>query len=519
MLATRYGLLSALLVCGSALADKALFRHPWDPTQSVLRLEPHHGLIRTTDSITIHTTDQRPIRVFSRRGQTIYEGPPTTLRDLAPNHYFVECPGDRTQFAVLPADYRGSAFLGTEAFAAAGWDGPVADRLAQMQPTWARVMGEGYWPRVQPAPDQWDWQRLDTCVATNQALGRRLTIMAFVRPSWQTNDATFITDYARYVRALAQRYDGRIHSIQIWNEPWFGPKVPRDLRIPGATEREFVEFYTRLARAARAAIRSVSTNILVLGPEWDANQQHHPLPTTRYAVACGLPELFDIWTWHDDNWDCYPDEPSWVGPIPHRLRVIRELIGAKPLFISEAKFPARSALGIRPGVNVREWDSVTDSKMDWPSALARAVKTTVMYRAGGVLAYLPHVLALGAPYPKPNLEIYGWDMGVTADNLRGPHPKTSAFLMACHRLEHAVPTGTAGDQRRLFIYGWRRPDNTVFSVAWCPRRHRVTLASRLPGQTTDVYGQPVVTTEWGEEPVFVEGLSAAELARRLRIRN
>ncbi len=510
-----FGILPGIgLLLAARLAAAGLFSQPFDERTTLIEIQPFtaHGLFRQFESITIRATNLAPLHVFSWTGQTMYRGSEITVTNLPVGHYFVECHGDRAQFAVLPADYRGGEFLGTEAHGRHGPADPAAQRAERLAPHYVRVMGEGYWKRVQPEPDTWNWSDLDKVVNANA--GRRIIVMAFLRPDWQKSDAGFIPLYSRYVGEMARRYQDRIYGIQIWNEPWFGLKVPWFMRLPGRTEAEFVSHYTDLVRAARTAIKEAAPNIAVIGPSWDGNQQHYPLGTTRHAVAAGVPDLIDIWSWHDDNWGAPPDGKSDVLPIHRRLEIIRGYVGNKPLLITEGKIPGQSALGAGQGRSRAHHDANWKSQLDWRAAMARIIKTTVMYHAGGVRAYLPHVLALGAPPPLPNLEMYGWDTGPTLARLRGPHPKTTAFLMMCHWLNGATPTRTLIRAENHFLYEYSQPGRDPFVIGWQLHR-QAALPASFTGKVTDVYGQAVQPPVLSAMPVFLHNTTIPDLAAGL----
>src|SRR5579859_5305156 len=82
------------------------FTQTFNPAVSLITLTPAPGvgIYHVGDAIGIQTTNHTPIRVLGMGGSLVYSGAVTTL-NLPCGHYFVETPGDRTQFVVLPADY------------------------------------------------------------------------------------------------------------------------------------------------------------------------------------------------------------------------------------------------------------------------------------------------------------------------------------------------------------------------------------------------------------------------------
>src|SRR5260221_5538848 len=82
------------------------FTQTFNPAVSLITFTPYPrvGLYHLGDDINIQTSNNTPIRVMSMSGSLVYSGAVTTLH-LPVGHYFVETPGDRTQFVVLPSDY------------------------------------------------------------------------------------------------------------------------------------------------------------------------------------------------------------------------------------------------------------------------------------------------------------------------------------------------------------------------------------------------------------------------------
>ena len=141
------------------------------------------------------------------------------------------------------------------------------------------------------------------------------------------------------------------------------------------------------------------------------------------------------------------------------------------------------------------------SNIDWYRGMCRAIKICVMYRAVGVEVLIPHVFALFSQVPRnANLELYGWDSSpdrVTAP--RGPHPKTSAFLMTCHWLNGAQLIDHRVVNDVTFLYAWKSADGRPFVIAWCTEGHSTPLAMKF----SDFFGREMKTNILGAEPVMI----------------
>ncbi len=88
------------------------------------------------------------------------------------------------------------------------------------------VRQQVHWKDHQSADGQIAWGQLDSIVAAAEARQVKLFLSVLQAPDWATGipgvtglpDRAHFADYAAFVGALAQRYKGRVHAYQIWNE-------------------------------------------------------------------------------------------------------------------------------------------------------------------------------------------------------------------------------------------------------------------------------------------------------------
>jgi hypothetical protein len=125
-----------------------------------------------------------------------------------------------------------------------------------------------------------------------------------------------------------------------------------------------------------------------------------------------------------------------------------------------------------------------------------------MYRAAGAEALIPHVVHRNATYPEANLEIYGWDLGPSVGTSRGPHPKTSAFLMSCYWLNGATFLGESTVGSNVLLYAWGYPDGSSITFAWCREGYLTSFQQDPVLQVTDVFNQPVSDTAFADKPIL-----------------
>ena len=482
-----------------AQAVSNLFIYSFNPSVSKISFAPasRWGLFRQSDTITISTTDNSSIRVLAENGSVVYLGPPTSLQ-FACGHYFVECNGDRNQFAVLPNDYNGASFLGTEADD--GTEPQLTQRLAVINPSWVRT-GNGAWAVVEAQQGVWNWTAMDQTVAANA--GRKIIAYAGnLLPTW-VNSNNFVTNYTQVVQALANRYSNQLTALEVWNEPWYD-------KFPGTTNFDtLVPFYLQLQSQAHQAVKAINSSIQVIGPAWSS-----------FALSLTLTSsinLFDGWSWHDyARGDQAPDQdydgnPNWV-PILETDRLsyyFGDFVTQKPLLVDELGLYGQSALGITNTSN----ETLYRSNLDWYRGMCRAIKTTVMYRACGVEAIIPTSFTFYAGEPDPNLELYGWDLSSTNGGIpRGPHPKTSAFLMTCYWLNSATLVDYRTPGTNVFLYAWQLTNNTSVVFAWAAEGQTVPLINTTLA-ATDLYGNSIPVSALTEMPVLFRSssLSAAAL--------
>jgi hypothetical protein len=138
----------------------------------------------------------------------------------------------------------------------------------------------------------------------------------------------------------------------------------------------------------------------------------------------------------------------------------------------------------------------------------RAIKMVTLYRTSGAVL-IPHVFALSGEGERPTIQLQGWESGG-----RGPHPKTSAFLMTCYWLNG----GKYIDQRTVAnhaaLYAWQRADGSPLVFAWSAEDHEVPINSASKIVATDVFGERITATALTEEPVLFRaphGVSAEVL--------
>lgn len=107
--------------------------------------------------------------------------------------------------------------------------------LEAMAAAWAgakAIRTDINWERMQPSPDRWDFQPFDQTIGIFEQWGIELQPIYSYLPLWATaEDWVPLKDGVRgkprpdyehwrtFVRTFAERYKGRIHYVEVWNEP------------------------------------------------------------------------------------------------------------------------------------------------------------------------------------------------------------------------------------------------------------------------------------------------------------
>jgi hypothetical protein len=219
------------------------------------------------------------------------------------------------------------------------------------------------WNAVEPAPDRWSWGPYDRAYALMLRAGLRPLLVAVGGPCWTRPghactagppDPDFDSDWAEYVRRLAERYPQAV-GVEVWNEPNIVPMFP-----PRPDPTRFEE----LLAAAHDAVKGVDPAMpVVLGGLFATDR------TGGYGIAdreflaavlsAGGADEIDAIGVHP-----YPRVGGDAGsPLRYDLRGMTEALDRMrdardaagldgvPLWITEIGASTASAGGFPPGVS------------------------------------------------------------------------------------------------------------------------------------------------------------------------
>jgi Glycosyl hydrolases family 39 len=191
------------------------------------------------------------------------------------------------------------------------------------------------WPQLEPQPGKWDFALLDRYVQIAADHDVEILLTLGLTPSWASarpqevsaygpgNAAAprRLADWEDYVRVVATRYKGVIHSYEIWNEP----------NVKGSFSGSPEEML-RLSRAAYEVIKAVDAGITVVSPS----------PTTGAGVswlneflAKGGCKYSDVIGYH---FYVTPDPPEAMIPLIQKVKGVlhSRACDNKPLWNTES---------------------------------------------------------------------------------------------------------------------------------------------------------------------------------------
>jgi len=137
------------------------------------------------------------------------------------------------------------------------WEDLEVDGRGQFTDTRNDIDGDGQRDTIDA------WAKYDRLVALVEEHNLRLLVRLSNPPDWaQAPDAgnfappDDLQDYVNYAVAVAQRYKGRVHHYQIWNEPNIYPEWGENFADPAA--------YTDMLCRTYAALKAVDPEIVVV---------------------------------------------------------------------------------------------------------------------------------------------------------------------------------------------------------------------------------------------------------------
>ena len=190
---------------------------------------------------------------------------------------------------------------------------------AKQQFAWAEIEPLHKGEFVDPVSGESSWAKFDAIVDLYRANGLEVIARLDLAPAWARppdtrpeTPPTDFQDFGDFVYAFVSHFSGRIHYIQIWNEPNIYPEWGEQAVDP--------EAYTRMLQIAYERAKEANPNVYVLSaPLALTLGEPHPqpgrwrsMPDLDYLEAmyeAGAGDSFDILAANAFGFDLPPEDP------------------------------------------------------------------------------------------------------------------------------------------------------------------------------------------------------------------
>jgi hypothetical protein len=202
---------------------------------------------------------------------------------------------------------------GTQSHAVVGDPKVAMDVIAnQLGLDWVKVQLE--WPLVQPDPETYQWFFYDGVVDEANDHGLRLLFSIVGAPAWtrvagnENGPPDDYTHYTNFLNEVLNRYPGKVHAIEVWNEQ----NLDREwATAEGLSPASYVQFLSQ----AHATIKGIDPNIIVVSGALAPTGIHDRV--TSYddfiyldeALASGMLKYTDCVGVHHNGYNIGPDVP------------------------------------------------------------------------------------------------------------------------------------------------------------------------------------------------------------------
>jgi hypothetical protein len=191
------------------------------------------------------------------------------------------------------------------------------------------------WPQLEPQLGKWDFTLLDRYVQLAAQHHVEIVLTLGLTPAWASArpqepsaysrgnaaEPRSLADWEDYVRVVATRYKGAIHSYEIWNEP----------NITGSFSGSPEEM-VQLSRTAYEVMKTADAGITVLSPSATADSG---VAWLKEFLARGGCKYSDVIGYH---FYVTPDPPEAMIPLIQKVKKVLHSRGCenKPLWNTES---------------------------------------------------------------------------------------------------------------------------------------------------------------------------------------
>jgi len=243
------------------------------------------------------------------------------------------------------------------------------------------------WQGLQPAPNTWNWERLDHAIDTTREHGVEIMgLLAYCAP-WAASRTTpagepdvmstpDLSAWREYVSAAVERYRDRIRVWQMWNEPnisqfWHPEPNPAE--------------YARLLIAGSEAAKAVDPDCWIVG----LNTSRFEAPFARAVFDEGGWEHTDIVGVHPYRYPHTPEATDLVGELRELAGLCASYGEVKPVWLTELGYPTHHG----PRASTEWWSAIMLMRTylsAWSSGLAQKLFWYCFQDGGGEAEYNEH---------------------------------------------------------------------------------------------------------------------------------
>ena len=180
--------------------------------------------------------------------------------------------------------------------------------------TWVKQRFE--WRYIEGnAKGKYEWNEPDRIVEAINKAGLKVVARIDNQPKWARSDKVFpaagppdnMEDFGDFIQALVERYKGRIHAYEIWNEPNLAREWGN--KQPNATE------YVNMLKVAYKAAKKADPNALIISAGLSPTTASGAIATPdaeflKQMYAAGAKDYFDLLGAHAAGYKAPPE----VGP-------------------------------------------------------------------------------------------------------------------------------------------------------------------------------------------------------------
>lgn len=161
--------------------------------------------------------------------------------------------------------------------------------------SWVRVIFDAF--RIETAPGEFDWSQADLLVDAARAHGLNVLVTLTFSPSWARAPGTQWSappddpaTFAQFAAAVVSRYEDRVRSWEIWNEP-------NEQRF-FTTDGDPAAQYTAILKATYIAIKRVQPDSTVIAGGLSRTGQIPPPTFVERMYRAGAGGYFDAAAMH-----------------------------------------------------------------------------------------------------------------------------------------------------------------------------------------------------------------------------